>query len=108
MFGARHGFKVCTGAHYLWGYIGDDKSKRYWLRERTLTWEKNVNTVIKTAGKYPQESYAAVVHAIKLEWIFLKRVTWDTGDTFAVVEKMIRKPFCLVFYSERNKTSHPS
>ena len=26
-FGARHGFKVCTGARYLGGYIGDDKSK---------------------------------------------------------------------------------
>ena len=37
VFGARHGFKVCTGTHYLGGYIGDDKSKRNWLRKRTLT-----------------------------------------------------------------------
>ena len=28
LFGRRHGFKVCTGAHYLGGYIGDDESKR--------------------------------------------------------------------------------
>ena len=36
-FGARHGFKVCTGARYLGGYIGDDESKRDWLRERMMT-----------------------------------------------------------------------
>ena len=33
MFGASHGFKVCTGAHYLGGYIGDDNSKRKWLKD---------------------------------------------------------------------------
>ena len=31
-FGAHHRFKVCTCAHYLGGYIGDDKSKRDWMR----------------------------------------------------------------------------
>ena len=38
VFGARHAFRVFTGAHYLVGYIGDDDSKRDWLRECTLTW----------------------------------------------------------------------
>ena len=28
VFVARHGFWVCTGAHYLGGYIGEDESKR--------------------------------------------------------------------------------
>ena len=57
----------CSQAHYLGGYIGDNKSKRDWLRERTLTWEKNINTIRKTAGKYPQESYAAIVRVIQSE-----------------------------------------
>ena len=39
VFGAQHGFRVCTGAHDLGGYIGDNKSKRDWLRERTLMWK---------------------------------------------------------------------
>ena len=64
MSGARHGFRVCTGAHYLGGYIGDDESKHDWLKERTLTWEKNINTISEIAGKYPQESYATVVRVI--------------------------------------------
>ena len=64
VFEARPGFRVCTGARYLRGYIGDDKSKHDWLRERTLMWEKNINTISKTVGKYLQESYAAVVRAI--------------------------------------------
>ena len=80
---------MCTGARYLGGYIGDSESKRDCLRKRTLTWEKNINTISKTAGKYPQESYAIVVRAIQSEWIFLQRVTWDTGDPFAGVEKII-------------------
>ena len=70
---------MCTGAHYIGGYIGDDKSKRDRLRDRTLTWEKNINTISKTAEKYPQESYPVVVRAIQSEWIFLQRFTWDTG-----------------------------
>ena len=30
-FGRRPGLKMCTGAHYLGGYIGDAESKRDWL-----------------------------------------------------------------------------
>ena len=33
-----HGFKVCTGARYLGGYIGDDESKCDCLKLRTKTW----------------------------------------------------------------------
>ena len=36
VFGERHGFKVCTGARYLGGYIGDNQSKSDRLREHTL------------------------------------------------------------------------
>ena len=35
-FGARHGFKVCTGARYLRGYIGYGDSKRDFLKEVDL------------------------------------------------------------------------
>ena len=66
-FGACHGFKVCTGARYLGGYIWDNKSKINWLREPTLTWEKNISTIRKNSRKYPQESYAAVVREIQSE-----------------------------------------
>ena len=46
--GARHGFRVCTGARYIGGYIGDDESKCNWLIERTLMWERNINTISET------------------------------------------------------------
>ena len=107
MFGARHGFKVCTGAHYLGGYIGDDESKHNWLRERTLTWEKNISKTRKPAGKYPQESYAKVVCSIQPEWIFLQRVTWDTGDTFAGVERIIWEIFLPCLFFGNTKTLYP-
>ena len=64
-FGAHHGFKVFTGARDLGFYIGDDESKSHWLRERTLTWEKTINTIRKTTGKYTQDRSAAVVSAIQ-------------------------------------------
>ena len=38
MFGAHHGFKVCTGARYLRGYIGYGDSKRDCLKEADLIW----------------------------------------------------------------------
>ena len=103
-FRSRHGFKVCTDARYLGGYIRDDKSKSDWLRERTLTWEKKTSTISKIAGKYPQESYAEVVRSIQSEWIFLQRVTWDTGDEFAGVEKMIRETFLPRLFFGKTKT----
>ena len=53
------------GAHYLGGYIRYDKYKSDWLRERTLTWEKNIGTISKNARKYPQESYVTVACAIQ-------------------------------------------
>ena len=31
-FGARHGFKVCTGPRYIGGYVEDGEPKRDWLR----------------------------------------------------------------------------
>ena len=76
-------------ARYLGKYIKYDDSKSDWLRDRTLTWEKNINTTSKTAEKYPQKSYTVVVCTIQSEWIFLQCVTWDRGDTFAGVEKII-------------------
>ena len=54
LFGAHHGFKVFTGARYLRGYIGYEESKSNWLRERMLTWEKDIGTISETTGKYPQ------------------------------------------------------
>ena len=106
-FGAHHGFKVCTGACYLGGYIWDDESKIDWMRERTLTWDKNINTISKTAGKYPQESYAGVVRAIQSEWIFIQCVTWDTGDAFAGVEKMIWELFLPRLFFGKTKNLLP-
>ena len=55
------------GTRYIGVYIGDDKSKRDRLRERTLKWENNINTIRKTTGKYPQEINAAVVRSIQSE-----------------------------------------
>ena len=95
------------GARYLEGYIGDNEYKRDWLRERTLMREKNINTISKTAGKYPQESYAAVLCEIQSEWIFIQRVTWDTGDLFAGVEKMIREIFLPCLFFVNTKTLSP-
>ena len=33
--GLHHEFKVCTDAHYLGVFIGNDKSKRDWLQNNT-------------------------------------------------------------------------
>ena len=96
-FSTRHGFKVCTGARYLGGYIGDNNFKSDWMRERTQTREKNIVTIRKTTGKYPQDIYSAAAHAIQSEWIFLQRVTWDTGDTFFGVENMLQGFFATSF-----------
>ena len=111
MFGRHHGFKVCTGALYLGSYIGEDKSKRDFLKENMATWERNITTISKTSGKYPQESYASVVRGNQSECIFLQRITTDTGDVFAGVEKtvqyffassFIRKDKISITYSKRS------
>ena len=57
------------------GYIGDDKTKGDWFKERTEKWEIDICTLRKTANKYPQESYAAVARVVQSEWIILQCVT---------------------------------
>ena len=58
-------------------------------------------------GKYPQESHAVVARAIKSEWIFLQHVTWDTGDAFLGVEKMLWKFFLPRIFSGKTKHLSP-
>ena len=58
-----------------------------------LMWEKNIRTTTKTAGKYPQESYAMVVCVIQSEWIFLQCVIKDTVYAFIGVEKLLQETF---------------
>ena len=70
IFGARNVFKVCTGACYLGGYIGDEKFKGEWLKGCTDKWERNIHAVTKTVGKYPKKIYAVVINAIQPEWVF--------------------------------------
>ena len=45
--------------------------------------------ISKTAGKYLQNTYAAVVHAIQPEWIFLHCETKETGCAIAGVENLL-------------------
>ena len=61
----------------------------------------------KNHGKYPQESYTEVVRVIQPEWIFLQCVTWDTGDAFAGVDKMIRETFLPHILFRKTKSLSP-
>ena len=79
--------------HVILVFIGDDESKLDWLKNCTETLERNIHTIRKSTGKYTQESYAAVVIAIQLEWCFIQRVTKNMGDVFAGVEKIIWETF---------------
>ena len=90
---------MCAGSGYLGGYIRDNESKCDGLRESMATWEQIICTISKTAGKYPQDSYAVVVRAIQSEWIFLQHAIWDMGDASTGVDKMIQGKFlpCLFF-----------
>ena len=63
--------------------------------------------ISKTSGKYTQESYAVVVRAIQPEWICLQRVTWDTGDSSAGVEKMISETIFPHIFFGKTKTLPP-
>ena len=102
-FGVCHNFKVCTGARYLCGYIGDGKSKHDLLKEYTATWEWNICMIRETVGGYPQESYSEVVCVTQLECIFIQLGTWDTGDAFAGVEKIIWENFLLRLFFGKTK-----
>ena len=99
-FGLRHGLRVCSGTHCLGCFIGDDKSKHDCLIDCTSRWERNIRTIRKTAGKYPQEIYAAVVRAIQLEWIFLQHVMKNAGYALSGVEKCIQENFLPCLFSE--------
>ena len=93
----------CSQAHIILGVPSGTTSPKAIGRE-SIRWH---GTISETAGKYPQESYSAVICAIQSEWIFLQLITWYTGGALAGVEKIIRKPFCLVFFFWNTKTLSP-
>ena len=68
--------------------------------------EKNQHNQ-QNRGEYPQESYAVVLREIQSEWIFLQCVTWDTGDAFVGVEKMIQDNFLPHLFFGNTKTLSP-
>ena len=72
-----------------------------------LTLERIIGMIRKIAGKYPQESYDVVVHAIQSEWIFLQRVTWDTGGAFFGLENMIQETFLPRLFFVKTKFLSP-
>ena len=84
--------------------IGYDKSKCGWMQYCTLEWEKNIITISKTVGKFPQESYFAVAHVIQLEWIFLQRVKKNMGYVFAGVKKVIWENFLPRLFFGKSKS----
>ena len=45
-----------------------------------------------------------MVRVIQSEWIFLQRITWDTGDAFAGVDKMIREQILPPLFFGNTKT----
>ena len=53
-FGLSYGFKVCTGARYIGGFIKDDESKHEWLKVRMSKWKRSICKISKTAGRNPQ------------------------------------------------------
>ena len=48
-----------------------------------------------------------MVRAIQLEWIFIQRVTWDTGDAFAKVENIILETFLPRLFFGKTTTLSP-
>ena len=70
-------------------------------------WDKNIHAVTKMAGKYPQKSYAVVVRAIQLEWIFLQHVIKYIGQAFVVVGKVLRENFLPHIFFEKLRTVPP-
>ena len=52
-------------------------------------------------------NYTTVVREIQPGWIFLQRVTWDTGDVFARVERMIQETFLPRIFFVNTKTLFP-
>ena len=70
-------------------------------------WDGEIFMISKIAGKYPNESYAAVACVIQSEGIFIQRVTWDTGDAFAGVEKMLWETFLPHLFFGKTKYLSP-
>ena len=103
-FSTSHMFKVCTVAHYIGSYIGDNESKCDWMKDHTLMWERNICTISKTVGKCPHESYAAVVCVIQLEWMFIQWVTMNRGGWLWEWKRIFRRTFCFILSLKRKIT----
>ena len=82
--------------------VKSQKYLKFWNFEMLQNFE-----FAKVVEKYPKEIYAAVVRAIQSGWIFLQHITWDTGELFAGVEKLIRETFLPRLFFGKTKTLSP-
>ena len=107
LFVRHHGFKVCTYASYLGGYIGDDVSKVNCIKNWMDKWERDICALRKMADKYPQESHAMATCTVQSGWIFLQYVTKDTGKAFKGLENVPQEIFLPHIFFGKSKTLPP-
>ena len=67
------------------------------MKEHTDKWERNIHTISKAAGKYSQEIYAMLVHAIQLGGFFYNasQRIWETN--LQECRRCFRKLFASAF-----------
>ena len=84
-------------------FIGGEKSKHDWIKDKTSKWEKN-SCDHQNSGEISRGSYAVVVCAIQSEWIFLQWATKDTGYLFSGVENIFHETFlpCIFFGKQKS------
>ena len=98
---------MCTGAHYLGGYIGYEKSKGGWLKNWTEKWESDIHSLIEMEDKCHQDIYAVAARAVQSEWLSLQRVTKDMVQALAGLETFLWETFLLRLFFGKSKILPP-
>ena len=92
------GIKIITWSHYLGGLVGNRKTENIWMAEKVQGWIEFVKTLLGVACKHSQYDYGGLQKSLQQEWAFVQQFTPNTGDSFVLVEQVLRDIFITALY----------
>ena len=85
--------KVVTRSRYLGGFIGEGEVEKSWMAGKVAGWVESMETLAGVSCKHPQSAYSGLQKLHQKEWAFRQQVNPVIGNTFGLVEKLLRETF---------------
>ena len=97
------GIPVSTSGRLLGGVVGDTQGAMSFVSGKVNNWSDHIHKLPSIALTQPQAAYIALIKSLQCEWIYLQRVTPDSGSLFSNFENAICDHFLPALFAHLTK-----